>query len=338
MNLTEFLSQLESALHMLPENERRDAVNYYAELIEDKAADLGYTVEETIAGLGSMDEIVSGIMEARTEQSSKAAHSETPPKDKQQSAHGLRTVHVKAEAVRQIFIRARNCPIEIQRGGNEEIELRYMQDEYIRYDLTVDNGELRLVQQPLPLISLFGIRQIFGEKSSVTLTVPAELAAALDAQTSNSHIQMEGISVWGTLRLATSNGRLLVSALSAKAMNLSSSNGRLQAENLSAPGPITLSTSNARLEAHQVASGDALTLRTSNGKIIFSNLEGTALTLRTSNAAVDGSLPHTEEEYSVTSGTSNGKNSLKHHAHQGPIPLDVRTSNSNIRVSFQNNP
>ena len=112
---------------------------------------------------------------------------------------------------------------------------------------------------------------------------------------------------------------------------------RLTAEGLQASGPITLRTSNARLEAHQIEAGEALTLRTSNGKIVFSELNGTGITMHTSNATVDGSLPHAANHYSVTSATSNGSNTLKHHAHQGPVPLDVRTSNSAIRVSFTDN-
>ncbi len=338
MNRTEFLNQLDSALHMLSENERLDAATYFDELIEDKMADRGCTEEEAVAGLGSVDSVVAAIVEARTEQAGKsAAQPAREHHDAQQEEYGLKTVTVKAASVRQIFIRARNCPIDIQRGGNEEIILSYMQDEFRQYDFSLENGELRLTQQPQAIISLFGIRQLFAEKSQVSLTVPAELAAALDAQTSNSSIHMGGISVWGTLRLASSNARIDANALSAKAMEITTSNARLTAEGLNAPGPITLRTSNARLEAHQVASEDALTLRTSNGKIVFSELSGTGITMHTSNAAVDGSLPHAATHYSATSATSNGSNSLKHHAHQGPIPLDVRTSNSAIRVSFAGN-
>ena len=337
MNRTDFLQTLRDALHMLPMDEREDAVNYFGELIEDKMSDNGCTEREAIDSLGRMDEIVASVMDARTEHDHAVPHTEPVEGANEQTSHGIKTVTVKAAAVRQIMIRGRNCPIEISRGGSEEIVLRYLQDEYRQFDFSLEQGELRLIQQPQTLFSLFGIRQLFSDKSFITLTVPAELAAALDAQTSNSHMQMDGISVWGALRLSTSNSSISVTSASAKAMDITTSNGRLTAEGLQVSGPITLRTSNARLEAHQIEAGEALTLRTSNGKIVFSELNGTGITMHTSNATVDGSLPHAANHYSVTSATSNGSNTLKHHAHQGPVPLDVRTSNSAIRVSFTDN-
>lgn len=317
MNRTDFLQTLRDALHMLPMDEREDAVNYFGELIEDKMSDNGCTEREAIDSLGRMDEIVASVMDARTEHDHAVPHTEPVEGANEQTSHGIKTVTVKAAAVRQIMIRGRNCPIEISRGGSEEIVLRYLQDEYRQFDFSLEQGELRLIQQPQTLFSLFGIRQLFSDKSFITLTVPAELAAALDAQTSNSHMQMDGVSVWGALRLSTSNSSISVTSASAKAMDITASNGRLTAEGLQASGPITL--------------------RTSNGKILFSDLHGSGITMHTSNAAVDGSLPHAASHYSVTSATSNGGNTLKHHAHQGQVPLDVRTSNSAIRVSFTDN-
>lgn len=61
MTKAEFLWQLEKRLHRLPDFERSRSLTFYSESIDDRMED-GMTEENAVASLGSLDEIVSGIL------------------------------------------------------------------------------------------------------------------------------------------------------------------------------------------------------------------------------------------------------------------------------------
>ena len=61
MNRDEFLSQLRRALDGLSQADIEDVLQYYEEMIIDKAADQGIDEEDVIAGLGSVADIAKGV-------------------------------------------------------------------------------------------------------------------------------------------------------------------------------------------------------------------------------------------------------------------------------------
>ena len=61
MNRSEFLGELEKRISSLPEDDIRRLLEYYAEMIDDRVEE-GLSQEDAVAGLGSMDEIVSQIL------------------------------------------------------------------------------------------------------------------------------------------------------------------------------------------------------------------------------------------------------------------------------------
>lgn len=62
MNRTEFLEELHRRLLHLPEAERTKSLEYFDEMIGDRMED-GMSETQAVAALGSMDEIVSGILQ-----------------------------------------------------------------------------------------------------------------------------------------------------------------------------------------------------------------------------------------------------------------------------------
>ena len=61
MKKIEFLTELEEKLQALPEKERKESLEYYAEMIDDHM-DEGMDEEEAVAACGSMDDIVDQII------------------------------------------------------------------------------------------------------------------------------------------------------------------------------------------------------------------------------------------------------------------------------------
>ena len=138
-------------------------------------------------------------------------------------------------------------------------------------------------------------------------------------------------------------------------MDLHTSNRRLTAESLRSEGTITLRTSNGRIEARELRAGKSLNIQTSNGRVKadaltgdvsiriqssnsplqVSGLDAKNVTLLTSNASIAGSVRGNAADYTVHSGTSNGKNSLSGHKGSGEKVLDAHTSNSSISIDFE---
>lgn len=333
MNRQDFLQQLDERLGSMDGQERADVLRYFDELIQDKAADSERSQEEVILDLGPLDAVAKAVLEGSAQ---RPANTSGAGDSSPASGPVVKTVQVKALQVRNLVVRAYDMRVIIRPGNADEVVLTYPQDDDLRFDVSLQDGQLQLIQEKIVRFRLFGIGWVVNAPTlEVTVTLPKDFAASLDAQTSNGRIMMSGIDVWGSLRLNSSNGRIEVAQSRAKEMDVRTSNGRVVAQDVSAQGTLSLRTSNGGIEADRVRSDAALTLQSSNGSLRFSQLQANDLTLRTSNSTIEGSVSGSAEDYTVISATSNGKNGLKEHRANGPKRLDVHTSNGSIRVQFE---
>lgn len=348
MNKETFLEELRASLVDLSDREREDAIAYYDEWIDDRMQDRGCTQEEAVEHLGPTAAIVSGILEARES-------AEKKPPVRAEASEGFKTLSVGADEVRRVLIRTKNTRLAIKPAAGNDVTLRYSEGEYHSYDCTLENGLLTLELRPQARLVIFGIHLLSSSDHIIELNVPGDFAAAIDAQTGNASVTMENVSLWGTLKLRTSNARAEATGLSAKeidirssngklfagrlrsggSMNLRTGNGRIEATNLVSKGQMTLETTNARVEAEQLLSDESIRIQSSNGPLHVSKLYADSLSLITSNGSISGSLPGRAEEYTVHGGTSNAKNSLKNHPFSGSRQLEARTSNGGIKLAFE---
>lgn len=61
MNKQEFITSLYNRLSGLPQNDIENSIEFYSEMIDDRIEE-GLTEEEAVAGIGSIDDVVSQIM------------------------------------------------------------------------------------------------------------------------------------------------------------------------------------------------------------------------------------------------------------------------------------
>lgn len=326
MNREGFLAQLTAALGDMPQAERNDVINYFDELIQDKAADRGISEEEVVAELGQAEEIAKSV---------RASESADAPRSKPLAPGEVGDMVFTAEAsqVRNLVLRVDNSRVTVGAGAGEQVEIRYTQSQHNRYTAELKNSELTFRQMKPSGLLAWGISAFLEPAQPVEVTLPREYAGAADLATTNGKIGMEGVSVWGSLKVSTSNGALELTNVSARDITAGTSNGKITAHMVQAQGDVTLSTSNGKVQAQRV-SGAKISLRSSNGAIATDHLASGDITLRTSNAAIEGVLDGNASDYTVTSGTSNGKNSLSGHAHTGAKRLSVHTSNGSIRLGF----
>lgn len=348
MNKTGFLKELRASLTALSDRERDEALAYYDEWIDERMQDSACSQEEAIEYLGSPASIAAGIMETR-----ESAGDDSSVRMREDQ--GMRELSAGADEARHILIRTKNTRLTIRPSAGNELKLRYSEDEYHSYDCVLEDGRLSLELRPQDRLGVFGFRLFSSPGHTIELIVPKDFAAAIDAQSSNASMSADKVTLWGALRLRTNNARVETADLSAKeidirssngkliahrlrsdsAMSLHTGNGRIEVRDLSCKGPLTLETSNARVKAEQLHSDESIRVHSSNGPLHIEHAHADRLSFLTSNASISGMLPGRAEEYTVQSGTSKDKNSLKDHPFNGPKQLEARTSNGSIKLTFE---
>ena len=377
MNRNEFMESLSRALEGMKEQDMLDALNYFDELISDKALDRGCTEEEGIADLGPIDAIAASIRQSEpSAQTPKAAQvpEQVGSQGPDESAYGVKTITAKATSVRSVLIETANVPIDLESDNDDEIILEYTQDAYDIYDFSLKDGAMRLIRRTIEPLHMLGFLFQYRRSSRIRLKVPAEFAASCELITANSSITVQDISFWswlkckttnsairldrlktqgdltaktsnssctlenlqvsGKLQANTSNSRLNANDIRAREITLITSNASLNAHRLQSQGPITLESRNGKLEAEKVETPEQLTLHTSNARINTQAISSPDIRMITSNGGIEGNILGAANEYSVTSHTSNGRDSLSGHAFHGSKRLEVKTSNANIHLQF----
>ena len=325
-----FLNALKNALHTLTPEEQEGAVTYFDEVLEDLMQEEGLTQEAAVARMDKISTIAERILEDRP-----AGAPETTPTNDDEGLPGLKEITARPQAVKHVNIRARNMRIIVRAGNTEEIILRYPEENDTKFDFSLENGLLSLVQRPSDILNLFAFRIFYRQPYEIELTVPSDFAAAADIKTANSPIRIDGIAFWGALTAATSNGNIKVENVSAQDMQITTSNASLVVTNVASRSDIVLKSSNGRVTATHAESEKTLRITTSNSHIECAKCRAVDFTFATSNARISAVLPDQMTDYAVTSRTSNGSNSLPTQYDGGPKRLQATTSNGSIDIQFE---
>ncbi len=332
MKRDEYLGKLKTTLEQDDFAQVEEAISYFDELLQDRMDDEGLNEEEAVGKMEAPEVVAARLREGREKERQAA---QAPEPEGEQPFKGIKTIQVKADQARLIRVRDRNTRLIVRSGEGEDIIIRHPESERIRYSFTLEDGRLSLLREPFDLSSMFfSFDFLSREMWEVTIQVPHELAAEMDLRTSNAKMDLEGFACWGQILAVTSNASVTVKDVDAKRLELQSSNGTMNLDKVTSRQDLKAVTSNAKITAEAVSAPQSLTLKTSNGGIRVSRLDSAAISLITSNAGIKGSLPGKMEDYTVKSGTSNGKNNLPNERAGGAKTLNVKTSNANISLEF----
>lgn len=310
-----------------------EALSYYAEMLEDRMADENMDEEAAIALLENPAQAASHLgLHFERSSEAKAQESEHAP----DSSPGVRTIRMKANALRSLIVQDRNNSLVLEGWDRDEVEISFPETEKIRYETSLLDGVFSLIRTPMEFsLSWFNFDVFNPQMRQVMMRVPHELAAALDLKTSNSKIQVEKVSCWGQMLLKTSNSSIDLFQVEAKGIIARTSNSSITLNQVKAQKTLEAITSNSRVTAKGVVAPESLVIHTSNGKIEVSGIQSQAISLITSNGSIKGILPGTQGEYSISSRTSNGKNNLPREQQGGPYSLITQTSNAKIELAFE---
>lgn len=195
-------------------------------------------------------------------------------------------------------------------------------------------GESRIVSSN-GRIELIGCE--FGELEAITSNASIILgscrAASAELTSSNGSVSADDFTVAGKLTASTSNSPIKLTNVSAVSLNVETSNAAASLDMVSAPGIIKIENSNGAINLTDI-SAQELDAATSNGKITVRAVDGIKLSLSTSNADISGVLVGKLENYTISSSTSNGSNTLPSSLAGGSRSLTVKNSNADVNVSF----
>lgn len=269
----------------------------------------------------------------------------------------MKTYDASCDAVKSIAVLAQNRAVEVKLSQEDVITLTYAVSDDDDYIVTLENGLLALkskrkLENRIINTNLFGL--IANEHKTITVSLPASYVGALDMDTSNGKISIEGVKLDETLKATSSNASVILTNARAVSMNVKSSNGSVKLtgvdsidgihvktsnasitlEGVRATGSTVLETSNGSVSVNRVACTATVSVKTSNGSIKTSALRAPDISLVTSNSGVSGTIDGDEKEYAIESKTSNGSNSLGNRD-GGDKKLYVKTSNASIKLAFE---
>lgn len=362
MNKQSFLRALERGLAPLREEDRRQALDYYAEMIAD-AVENGASEEDAVAGFDAPESIAAQLC-AESEQVRHGAHAEPHMPDEPWEYSPKGDVHT-------VVVDARLVGVRVRHSSDGRVRVWFTPRENERITAEEADGVFRFTHKP----SLLGSGRLFGiviDRREAVLEVPRDFSGTVCVKTSESSVCAGDLSLGGTVQLVTRNSNIRVErgvfdALRCKTSNSSialsdtdardceaaTSNSSITAERCAfgsylcktSNARVTLTdtagerceavTDNARVTAERCRFAHRLWLTTSNGPIHIDAIAAPDVSLQTSNGAIKGTLLGDEADYAVTARTSNAKNNLRDVCPpDAPNRLRAVTSNGRIELLF----
>jgi hypothetical protein len=322
MKKDEFLSRLADGLSSFDERSRRDAVNYYEEIISDLMEN-GKSEEEAVASLGDPAIIAKGLLAEKADVNAEK-------KDKLEDSN----FDSMKQDIHLVKISASNVPVEIKAVpeiGN--VHIHFQKTPYDRVEITNVGGVFTFNHW----ISFSFFHWNFSpfDNRVIEVSVPSNYHGSIDVVTSNGHIRVRGPLLLETTSFRTNNAKIDVDSLHCVSFASSSQNGRITLEKVVALKG-NVETSNAALVVERCDFAKQCSLLTSNASIEVESLHSDAITMRSSNASIKGSIVGDPRDYYIKSHTSNGSNSLPSLLGDSAQKksLSVSTSNAAIRLEF----
>ncbi|MCB5950661.1 DUF4097 domain-containing protein [Enterococcus sp. BWT-B8] len=243
--------------------------------------------------------------------------------------------YVSENLVEVLEIEDKNIPVTVV-GVDESqpVTITYYENKNETYTIDDQNNKLVIKKnEPKKGWSIFSWFNFnFGKGAEVMVEVPSSQLSSLNVKTSNNKISVENIST-NNAKLESSNGKIhLEDIQAANKIEGKTSNSKIELDDVNAK-EIDFKTSNGKIDLSELSFSDGR-FETSNGKISFDELSVKSyLSIKSSNGSIKGTIAGKQNDFSVESKTSNGKNNLSNTT-SGNKELVVKTSNSEIKVDF----
>lgn len=353
MTKSEFLSALNAKLDIISADDRKKAITFFDECIDDRVEE-GMSVEEAIASLGGVDEVVRSVIE-NTEQPFASSN-----------VSGMQSMTFTLEEVDKISVDDKSARLILGVSGDDLIHVSFREDSQKKYQFEKKGTEISFTSE-VKWFALFSFKNYCFE-----IMLPKNANCKLDLKTANGEVSCNGVAVteavkmrtgngnfiikgceFGATELRTSNGAIIVEGLKAESLYGQSKNGRIEYSEIDLTGDCVGNTSNGAVDFRRVnardivgetdnsgmsfdkvISGGVLKMRSANGKIAVDAINAEKrIEIHSSNGAIKGTIDDSRQNYTIESHTSNGGNTLGAGGY-GEKKMKVTTSNGKIDINF----
>ncbi|MBO1678358.1 DUF4097 family beta strand repeat-containing protein [Bittarella massiliensis (ex Durand et al. 2017)] len=197
--------------------------------------------------------------------------------------------------VEEIRLELGNRRVEILPAEGEEIALEYTETKYCKFEISNENGVLR-VRTVNTERHYNWLKQVWSgmfsglseARTRCVLRVPQGYQKLLSVRTTNGSINCSGIGQLEDLSLDTSNAAIEVENCALPQLKATTTNARIELDDLSVAGTAVLSTTNGSLHLTQVKAG-RLEMKTTNSSIDLDSVTASGgLEAETKNGTVKG--------------------------------------------------
>lgn len=409
-----FLKKLKGALSSLPEAERRKALDYYREQIEDRV-EAGFTEEAATAELGDVRRIAAEIIAEAKDRGVKTRstarwlvpgmiiavlligllgwgisrlYSYVKPRV-DGSASGEWT------EVSEVFDLPSGCGVYVDieeydvyfgRSDDGLAHVTYSENDRYRFTLEMTDRGLELRQEK----HFWDIFSIFDEPKEARFLLPESFTGEIVSSAASGKTRVDQLDLEGKLSLSSTTGEMTVSETNAAEANFELTTGPLTVERGSFRGAVTCSGTTGRMSLKDIESGDLsvktttgriklenvscgwlnikattadaelssvkpegadirlttgyialrntsggkVTAITTTGKIMLEAADHSELSLQTTTGAITGTLVGDLTDYTISSSTTTGSNSLPGSYAGGERKLTAETTTGKIDVTF----
>ena len=227
-----------------------------------------------------------------------------------------------SDEVKHVIIDSRNASIRVNLSDNDEISLSYRENNYLRYNLTIDEGVLTLKQERINHFRFGLINFSSGDRYAIILNIPKN---SLDK-----------------LEIDNTNGKVLVVDVELDSLDIKTTNAIIEIENMIVTDNLNIRTTNGVIRFNDVKAGD-LSARTTNGMIEFSKLIANNIIMQTTNGQVTGAIIGNRDDYHEDMSTTNGRIKINGQQYGNIVrsrndinrELNIITTNGNITIDFR---
>lgn len=215
--------------------------------------------------------------------------------------------------IQSIDITDTDVPIEVRPSGDDSMHVSYFTSEYEKYEIGVDDGTLRIVKKESFRIGFFW--DIWHhEKVKLTLYLPDAYAGALQVETSDGDIRIEGIT--------------------ASAAVITASDGDIHISKSRFGGDADIKTFDGDIRVDKIEA-NGLSVQTNDGDMFIDRpVVESGLSCRAFDGDIEGTLAGSAADYTLTVQTADGNSNITSGG-TGTKQCDIKTVDGDIAIFFE---
>jgi len=212
--------------------------------------------------------------------------------------------YTESEKVTDIQVDINNQAIELISTKEDQLHIRYFENEEISYSIENEGGRLHIkTKDDSKWYDHFFVFDLHLTDTKMVISIPENFVGDIDVKTSNASVDFSGIKT-KKLIVDNSNGRIKIDDLSiAEDLDVKTSNSPISLENVQISGDARIKTGNGAVILKNTDISGKSICNTSNSSISLSSVSGDDFELRTNNGKIN--LAHISSYKGVLAETSN---------------------------------